>query len=259
MPTALQLAPFIPVSQGHTLLKPWWHSTLCCGLFDLALAAYIANDVKYTNITICRQVDVLLEYATTPQDGVEGTFSNVGEFFDMARMLEFVEFIIEKSKTDPRLALFKDFEASLVFWDDGVGLSSVLSDRKDTDYIVFPYEPAYQNSEAKFREDNGYHFLHFGLILPGISRFGKYKILQSARGRTVKKPVYNPFRLYHTAGLVDLNIANQKTKDKGYKWFLQFPWRKYKGVKAPGFTKDTPPKFSKYDVLNQALRLTKKG
>ena len=259
MPTTLSLAPYIPVSQGHTFIKPWWHSTLCCGLFDLALAAYIANDVKYTNIAICKQVDVLLEYATQHKASDDKVFSNVGEFFDMHRMLEFAAYIIQKSEDDERLALFKHFEPSLITWSTFEELEILLLHRELNEYIVFPYEPAYQRSEARYRENNGYHFLHFGLILPGFTSSGRYKILQTSRGRTVKKPVYRLFRLFHTVTAYDLETANAKTLDRGYKWLLQFPWKKYKGVKTEGFTRSTPPKYSPYNARNLALRLTQKG
>lgn len=267
MPTALQLAPYIPVSQSHTIFKPWWHNNLCCGLFDLALTGFIANDVKYTNVSICKQVEVLLEYAVRDNASDGKVFSQVGEFFNMERMLEFANFIIEKSKTDDRLNLFKDLEVNLIHWSSEDGLESIIENRSDSDFIVFPYEPAYRKSEQKFRDKNGYHFLHFGLVLPGKTSSGKLRILQTSRGRTVKKPVYNPWRLYHTATAEDLEIANEKTVEyvdgqpvpRGYKWMLQFPWRKYKGVKAKGFSQATPPKFSPYEVLGTALMLKKKG
>lgn len=258
MPTALQLAPIIPVSQSHTLFKPWWRSTLCCGLFDLALTGFIANDKKYTNIAICKQVEVLLEYAIRDNASDGKVFSYVGEFFNMERMLEFANFIIEKSETDDRLSLFKDLDASIMHWTGNDGLEALLDARAEDDYIIFPYEPAYSKSEGKFREQNGYNYLHFGLILPGQTNSGKFRILQTSRGRTVKKPVYNPLRLYHTATASDLEIANEKTIDKGYKWMLQFPWRKYKGVKAKGFSQATPPKYSAYEALGTALLLKKK-
>lgn len=268
MPTALQLAPYIPVSQSHTIFKPWWHNNLCCGLFDLALMAFISNDIKYTNIAICKQVEVLLTYATTEHAADGEVFSQVGEFFNMERMLEFSEFIIDKAKDNENLYLFKDLEADLIHWASNAGLERILDQRDDNDYIVFPYEPAYSKSEGTFREKNGYHFLHFGLILPGQTKDGKMRILQTSRGRTVKKPVYTPWRLYHTATAQELEAANEKTMDvnldgtqtpRGYKWMLQFPWRKYKGMKAKGFSQQTPPKFSPYKVLGTALRLKKKG
>lgn len=259
MSTTLSLAPYVPVSQAHTIYKPWWHSTLCCGLFDLALAAYIANDRPYTNIAICKQVSVLLEYATQHKSQSGKVFSNVGEFFDMHTMLEFATYIIEKAETDERLVLFKNFEPSLIEWSGVEELKTVLSERQINDYIVFPYEPAYSSGEQRYRDANGYHFLHFGLILPGLTRSGRFKILQTSRGRTVRKPIYNPWRLYHTATVSDLETANAKTVDNGYKWLLQFPWKKYKGVRTEGFTKATPPKFSPYIARNLALRLTQKG
>ena len=267
MPTALQLAPYVPVSQSHTPFKPWWHNNLCCGLFDLALAAHLANNVKYTNIAICKQVEVLLEYAVRDSASDGKVFSQVGEFFNKERMLEFAEFIIEKSKTDERLHLFSNIDASLVHWSKESGLEDLLNSRQVDDYIVFPYEPAYTKSEQKFRDKNGYHFLHFGLILPGFTNEGKLRVLQTSRGRTVKKPVYNPWRLYHTATAYELELANEKTietdadgniEHRGYKWMLQFPWRKYKGVKAKGFSQATPPKFSPYEVIGTALKLKKK-
>lgn len=254
----MKLAPYIPVSQGHTIFKPWWHSTLCCGLFDLALTAHIKNNKLYNNVTICKLVDVLLDYATTVEAGDGKVFTYVGEFFSIKRFEEFVQFIIDKSETDSRLELFNNLNVERIFFETREELKDILENRTDDDLIIFPYEPAYRKQEQKVRDANEYRFLHFGIVLPE-KRGGKYHVIQSSRGRTVQKPVYRAMRLVHTTTADNLFDANKRTENRGYKWILQFPWKRYKGKKFAGFNEDTVEKYMTYEALGEALKITLKA
>ena len=251
------------IHQTPKWVAPEFKNNLCCGLFDLAIASSLLKDDVPSGNQVRRQVNQLVKWSTTAIYK-DGHYSRVGEFFDAQTIKDFADVITTAKIEDNRgfeeiIHAFKGIDVELAEFETEEELGQQLEKLSMNQIVVFPYEPAYFAKEEKRLEDNGDHFLHFGIILPNIKNKKHYRIIQTSMGREVKKPCFNPLELNHYANVAQLFKQNMKPKGFGYKWQLQFPWKSYKGDHAANFSIESAPKYQEYSVSGQMLILTKEG
>lgn len=252
-----------PIHQSPKWVDPHFKNTLCCGLFDLVIASSLLKDEVPSGKAVRRRVNQLVKWATHASYK-DGTYSRVGEFFDLKTFNDFIDKIsteqIEVNRGYEEIILdFKNIKAKTVTFETESDLSQALNNLDRDQLVIFPYEPAYFASEEARNKKVGDHYLHFGVILPNTKAKKHYRVIQTSMGREVKKPSFNPLKLNHFATVTQLYRQNMKPNGFGYNWWVQFPWEKYAGDHAMGFSEETVPVYEQYQVSGKMLVLTKKG
>ena len=238
-------------------------NNMCCGIFDLVIGSALLNNEFPNEASVRRRVTQLVKWGTQ-HDYMNGHYTKVGEFFDAQTFKAFIDGISNARLQDNQgyeevIYYLRELDTAIETFNSEEELASKLEKLSMNQLIIFPYEPAYDMFEGKQHEKNGDHFLHFGLVLPNAKRKKYYRVIQTSRGREVRKPNFTLFMFNHFAQPKHLFKQNMKPRGFGYKWQLQFPWKKYAGDHEENFSVKTVPKYQEFNVSGQMLVLTKKG